>query len=256
MANDQHTILRVEENGIEYFTDKKTGECAVSIRGLARMCGVRINAIQNIIESADQQNPVKGLEGLAGKEVWLTNKIGKKNNATIKPIRSAIAIKIIRYYDRKGKPKAQATMDALAEIGIENYIQVKTGYTPSQYAAAPTSHEILNRILDAPRPWVRLYSPEFCKVVYKWYNYHFYWLYVYDILTAEEKCKHDRLNPVINGKRDVRIHQYLDQETKDRLEPYINRLTTLVETSTSRQDFETRYNRLNGLNQLGLPFAV
>lgn len=106
--------------------------------------------------------------------------------------------------------------------------------------------DILNRILDAPNPWERLYDPELCKQAFAWFGASFYWNYCYQWMTPEERCKVDRLNPVINGARSRKIHQYLEPETKKRLEPEIIKLGTLLATSDSKQRFLISYQRLHG----------
>ncbi|MEA5505956.1 hypothetical protein VB735_23125 [Halotia wernerae UHCC 0503] len=44
-------ILRQEIDGIEYFTVASTGESGMSQRGLSRLCGMQLRAIQNILEN-------------------------------------------------------------------------------------------------------------------------------------------------------------------------------------------------------------
>ena len=76
----------------------------------------------------------------------------------------------------------------------------------------------------------------------------------YDILTAEERCKLNILNPVnpTTGRRFEKIHQYLDDETKSRIYPKVCELHALLKASNSRQEFLMLIGRINGLDRLGL----
>lgn len=254
MANEIVTeILRTEENGIEYFTVVATGESAVSERGLAKMCGVNHKAIQYIFESLGEQKPLKTLENLMGQELYLANKIVKRGK-DIKPVKASVAAKIIRYYDRKGKSEAQASFDAIAEIGLTHFIQAKTGWVPEQYKAAPQAHQQINRILDQPDPWKRLFEKEFCDRVITWFGHQFYWDFVYCWMTPDERCKLNQVNPVrkeANGRCDrlYRIHQFVEEETKDRLHDEVVRLIAWVEASTSREDFLRLYGNAKGMGK-------
>jgi prophage antirepressor-like protein len=111
----------------------------------------------------------------------------------------------------------------------------------------------LDRILDTPSPWKRMYDKEACEKAFAWYGANFYWTYCYSWMTPGEQCKVNRLNPPINGKRDVAIHQFIDQDIRDRLTPHVTRLVDFLVSSTSKQDFETRMGRVFGSNQLELP---
>jgi hypothetical protein len=249
---DVTKVLRVMQDGIEFFVVEETGESAVSIRGLARMCGVRLNAIQYLLKTLDQQTAPKMLESLHGQDIYLTTKIVRKGKEVV-PIRSKIASAIIRYYDRQGNETAQASTDAFAEIGFESYVQGVVGYLPSQYTESTLEarHQI-TRLIREPNPWKRLYSAEMCGKIRRWYfPKNFFWKFAYSWMTQDEIDFLDAHNPVIDGiwQRENRIFQHLSEETRDRLAPEIAALCTLVESSTGRQDFETRWNQIHGADQ-------
>jgi prophage antirepressor-like protein len=117
---------------------------------------------------------------------------------------------------------------------------------------AIAAREKLDRILDTPCPWTRMYTKEACTKAFQWYGANFYWLYAYSWMTPEERCKLNRVNPVVNGDRNHRIHQDIEKETRDRLTPQMTRLVDFLISSTSKQDFETRMGRVFGTDQIEL----
>lgn len=248
-------ILHKSQDGIEFFLVLQNGKpigAAVSIRGLARMCGVALNAIQYLLKSLDQQTAPKTLETLYGQEFYMTTKIVRRNKE-VTPIRSKVAVAIIRYYDRLGYEQAQKSFDAFAEIGFDSYIQGAVGYLPDDYQESTRdSRYEITRLIKEPDPWKRLYSAATCEKVRSWYfPRDFFWKFAYEWMTPDEILFLNEHNPVIPGilQRGNRIHQHLSEETRDRLAPEISNLCILIETSTSKQDFETRYSRGKGYDQ-------
>lgn len=250
MTNDT-SILTANQ---EFFTIAATGESAVSIRGLGRMSGVP-NQTLSVWFKTDLAHPgtPEPLKVLQGKALYLPNEI-KVRGKVIKAIRSDIAASIIEYAAIDlGKPEARVALKSFIAIGLNSFIQGETGYLPEQYQEATRDprYEIKRLVRDA-NPWRRLYSKEVCGKARSWYfPRDFFWKFAYSWMTAEEIAFLNEHNPVIEGiwQRQERIFQFLSDETRDRLEPEIQSLCLLVETSTSRQDFETRYKRSIGLNQ-------
>ena len=78
MANDQYTVLRTEENGIEYFTIQETGESAVSVRGLAQMCGIPRNNLSRWLSNLSHSGVPKWLKSFADMDLYLSHEIKKK----------------------------------------------------------------------------------------------------------------------------------------------------------------------------------
>ncbi|WP_193200816.1 hypothetical protein [Nostoc sp. MG11] len=68
-------ILRQEIDGIEYFTIASTGESGMSQRGLSRLCGMQLRAIQNILENLTKNTAPQWLQNLVGRDLYLTKKI-------------------------------------------------------------------------------------------------------------------------------------------------------------------------------------
>ena len=94
-------------------------------------------------------------------------------------------------------------------------------------------------------------SVEFCDHVFKWFGSQFYWEFAYCFLTAAEVCKLNELNPPNKGDRKYRIHQYLEADTRKRLEPHVLQLIAICNASEDKQQFLTGYQRhFNKANQL------
>lgn len=244
-------ILSVNQ---EFFTIAATGESGVSIRGLSRLSGIPHQQLSRWFKNDLAHKSVpEALKSLLGKDLNLAHFV-RIRGGKIKPIRSFVAAKVIAYAAYKLElPQAVAVQDQLEAIGIDSFIQGATGYLPEQYQAATKDlrYEIQRLVRDA-NPWRRLYSKEVCDRIRSWYfPRDFFWTFAYAWMTQEEINFLNEHNPVIEGiwQRRDRIFQFLNDETRDRLEPEIAALCLLVETSTSRTDFETRYARHQGLDQ-------
>lgn len=129
-------------------------------------------------------------------------------------------------------------------------------FTPKTADAAIAQQQLKQqhtRILDVPDPWEALFEKKFCDRVFNWFGAGFYWTYAYCELTAEERCKIDRLNPPVGGVRPIKIHQYLNKEERDRMKPFLYVLLGLVNGAQTRCDFELGYAyQFGGNKQLRL----
>jgi hypothetical protein len=250
--NGAGTIVRVERNGIEYFTVKATGECGMSQRGLARAAGVSHSAIQKLEKNLATKAPSKRLERFVGKDLNLATTF-KKNGGDVAIYHVAFCSAVIKHYAYLGNEIAQSTDEATGEIGLTSYIQSVTGWLPAEFKAAPEAHDNLSRILDRPDPWKAFYEKDFCDQVFKWFGAKFYWDYIYNQFTPEEICKINLLNPPRNGVRPHKIHQFITPEIKKRLTPYIRELVTGIYYSPTKQDFIIGYGfHVGGNRQLRL----
>jgi prophage antirepressor-like protein len=123
--------------------------------------------------------------------------------------------------------------------------------TPQQAIAAIDK---LSQVADLASPWEKMWSRPVLDLVRKFYGNFcdktFWWKYIYDFLTPEERCKLDRINPVNTAtkQRKTRIHQWIETEgeIKDRLTEKVNEVQVLLRTSSTRSDFEARYQKLLG----------
>jgi hypothetical protein len=112
-----------------------------------------------------------------------------------------------------------------------------------------------NRILDKACPWDLMYQEELREKGFSWYGSQFYWTYFYAWMDAEEKAKHERSNPVINGRRKYKIHQWIEPTTRERLRDKARELGMLIRMSQNRIQFEKNFAALYGhgyQNDLGI----
>lgn len=115
----------------------------------------------------------------------------------------------------------------------------------------------LSAVANLASPWEKMWSTPVLDLVRKFFGNYcdktFWWKYIYNFLTPEERCKLDRLNPVnaVTNQRATRIHQWIEgeQEIKARLTEKVNEVQVLMRTSTSKQDFQARYARILGCDQ-------
>jgi hypothetical protein len=244
----------------ELFTIVATGESGVSLRGLSRMSGIPNQTLsvwfKTDLAHAGAPEPLKPL---AGKVLYLPNQV-KVRGKLIKPIRAEIAAEIIQYaaIDLQ-KPEAKKALRSFIAIGLDSYIQGETGFlaAANQQATRDARYEI-TRLVREPNPWKRLYSAETCGKIRSWYfPRDFFWKFAYGWMTQDEIDFLNEHNPVIEGiwQRRDRIFQMISQDTRDRLAPEIAALCTLVESSTCRTDFETRWRRIHGMDQQELFYA-
>ena len=208
----------------------------LSKRGTARLLKVSDTAINKVLQGANlfadlelQTIEVEGFEG-------------------------ANLIKLIKHFATSAKTKSETKLhcwdllEKMATVGAQLFIDSLAGVDPTQ-------RQLPCRILDQPTPWEQLYEVEFCDRVFKWFGAQFYWEFAYCFLTAIEICRLNELNPPNKGDRKYRIHQYLEPDTRKRLEPHVLQLIAICNASEDKQQFLSGYQRhFNKNSQLKLLF--
>jgi hypothetical protein len=132
------SILRFEQDGIEFYTVEETGKSGMSVRGVARLCGIQHRSVQVLLDSIlANKTRSKRLECLKNKDLyWLTDSV-----SGAKILRSNVCRVIVSYYafesDYKTE-KALFALDKFADMGIEGWIQGFTGWQPQLPAPQPT----------------------------------------------------------------------------------------------------------------------
>lgn len=134
-------------------------------------------------------------------------------------------------------------------------------FTPQTADAAIAQSQLkqeYSHVLDRPDPWKKLFDQEFCKQIYALGGPGFYWEFCYHWLTPTERCEIELKNPVLNGRRHDRIHQFFSEETKQRLRPYLAELAAVVATANGdKKAFWTGYRKhFKGITQLDIPFPL
>jgi P63C domain len=232
----------------------------MSQRGLSRLCGVQHRAVQKILENLANKTAPEWLQKLVGSDLYLTNKISVKGGETT-PIKSQVCWGILRLYERKGKLEAAIALDAIGAIGINSFIQAKTGWLPDQYQSSRKQRQEISRILETPQPWTRMFESEFEEHLARITKLHkthirngkFYWELVYNWMTPEEKARLDIVNPVLtNGRRKYKIHQMLSSQTKQRLTPHVTSVLILMKSANSVDELRRLVGRQYGVDQPNL----
>lgn len=101
-----------------------------------------------------------------------------------------------------------------------------------------------DRILDIPDTWEKFYEREFCDKVARWWRSpEFFWKYLYKFMTPEEQAHLDEVNPLEDGRRKYKVHQFIEPETKERLQRYADTLYGLVMGATTKSQFQHNFYR-------------
>ncbi|MCL6753373.1 hypothetical protein KBT16_21320 [Nostoc sp. CCCryo 231-06] len=164
---------------------------------------------------------------------------------------------IWRYFDKQGNPEAQNLIDALSEDSlISRFEQVWGESRPVEQRRVDDC-----RILDTPRPWTKMFETEFeCNLarITKLHkknirNGLYYWEFIYGWMTPEEKAKLDIVNPaLLNGRRKYKIHQMLEEGTKQRLSPHVTSIFILMKSANSVAELRRLVQRQYGVDQPNL----
>ncbi|MEA5606265.1 P63C domain-containing protein [Nostoc sp. UHCC 0252] len=164
---------------------------------------------------------------------------------------------IWRYFDTKGNAQARRLIDALSEDSlISRFEQVWGESRTIEQRRIDDS-----RILNTPRPWTKLFETEFEENLARISKLHkrhiqngkYYWEFVYNWMTPEEKAKLDIVNPILpNGRRKYKIHQMLSKETKERLSPHVISVLVLMKSANSVTELRRLVQRQYGIDQPNL----
>ena len=260
MADD---ILHHNENGVELFTVKATGESGMSQRGLARACGVDPKSIRKIEDALRTKEPSKWLKPLQGCH-WDLGTHGinvTKNGRAVRIYNARFCTAVIQHFAFSGRDAAQETLASIGEIGLTSFIQGKTGWLPEEYQTSKQARESINRIIDKRRPPHPLFGDENMNRIAKFLKVGrehpklalWMWRYIYCTFSAEEKAKLDLVNPVQpNGHRRNTIHQWIEQNATLAHKKHFDKVLTLVQIAQSEQDFTNLFARLDGVFQQSL----
>jgi hypothetical protein len=129
-------ITRVERDGVEFFTINATGESGMSESGLARLCGVAQQTVNELL-----QNWITGktrpecLKLFTDKDFRSQVRLQAQglNHATV--VGSEVCAAVIEYYAFESKRKTKEALFAFrkfARMGIQTWIQEITGWQTEQ----------------------------------------------------------------------------------------------------------------------------
>ena len=210
--------------------DHATGKTAVTRRGIARLCGAHLNAVQyqlSCIEKAtsesDQQKLPEILQTFAGQ--------GFKPDQQIPDV---LAAALIKYYAYQGKKEAQKVDAFLGAVGLRTVIQTSLGWSKIPSYVKPTASEWERRFEQPfytqlerltglkpqghkrPQLWAKLTKELFCD-----------WLPngVYEDLKRYQQA----------GDKNAKLHQYLGEDGVKVFTTHMEVLFTLMHAAQSTE---------------------
>jgi hypothetical protein len=254
MANiDDSAVVRFEENDVEYFTVKSTGESGMSQRGLSRMSGVPQKSLNRWFSDLSHPGVPKWLEPLQAMDLYLSHdKPIFKRGKEIKPIGAKASFKFISLVARNLKyDRAFETLDAIGEIGLTSFIQAKTGWLPEQYQASKQTRKYLDLIIStqADKTRVKHFDSDWIIEATRITGYHWQGMpmanfirkSVYDYLGCDVVARLCEVNPYSENKplkRDNYHYQHFHQEADELLlKRQIATVFDLMKMSRSQYDF-------------------
>ena len=130
------TITRVIRDDVEFFTIDATGESGMSESGLARLCGVTKQSVNELLRNMVSGNSGQnGLEPLHRKDLWCQARglsVSEKSKiSNLCVIRSEICAKVVKHYAFDSKhttATALVTYQNFATLGINSWIQQVTDW--------------------------------------------------------------------------------------------------------------------------------
>jgi hypothetical protein len=151
------SFTRVEQNGVEFFTETKTGIGKISETGLANLCGITQQSMSERIQQTSTGKSVpESLKEFSGLPIpsQVTLKIdGYSINVIL--FSADYCAAMIEYYafeSRHKTPEALFAYRKFAKMGIERWIQGITGWKPKVTAAELTEDTVIDFINDRLEP--------------------------------------------------------------------------------------------------------
>ena len=129
-------IIRVMEDGVEFFSVESTGESGMSQSGLAKLCGVTRQAIDKLLNSLSTSDCPEFLKPLQGKELTVTTSLKQYKNATI--VKDEVCAVILEWYafeSQRPNDTARYSYRKFAKLGIRSWIQTITRWESQQNQA-------------------------------------------------------------------------------------------------------------------------
>lgn len=164
------SIVREERDGIEFFTVEDTGESGMSVSGLAKLCGFSQQAVSRLLNQLTTGKAVKGLENFASVDFQLTTGTGKHNRKIVK---DSICAAVIGYYAiEHKKTEAMFSLVKFAAMGLREWIQDITGWTPERRSVIALFSDVVQR---EPLSWELHFSPSWIRNAERLTGYRWEW---------------------------------------------------------------------------------
>lgn len=168
-------IIRVVEDGVEFFSIESTGESGMSQSGLAKLCGVTRQAIDKLLNSLSTSDCPEFLKPLQGKELTVTTSLKQYKNATI--VKDEVCAVILEWYafeSQRPNDTARYSYRKFAKLGIRSWIQTITGWESQQNQALAQwqiarlgGKQTRRRLTDAIKAYIERH-PELSENNRKW----------------------------------------------------------------------------------------
>lgn len=110
-------IVRVVEDGVEFFTIETTGECGMSYSGLAILSGVNQSSISRLVSDLMQKKAPKRLQAWIGKDLHLMQEYTKRGGK-VKILRSDFCTAVIKHYALEGNEVAEYSLEKFADSDV------------------------------------------------------------------------------------------------------------------------------------------
>ncbi len=159
------SILRREENNVEFFTIQATGESGMSQSGLARLCGVKPHTVNQLLKSVITSSCPDFLKPLQCEELTLITSVHEFKNVTI--IKDSVCARILEWYafeSQRPTEKARQAFRQFAAMGIRVWIQSLTGWQNSVRLPIPETTSSQS-VPQSPKQPQALEDPEISPLI-------------------------------------------------------------------------------------------
>ena len=257
-------IVRVERDGVEFFTEIESGESGMSISGVARLCGVSHQAVSKVANLVATKNAPKRLKALESEKLWLQpgKIIGSAKVSRARILTSKACAAIIKHYAFEGRETAEFALDKFTTLGVDAWIQSITGWTQK---SADTTRYLTGVVLLEPKEWTLHYSAEWqieaCRLTGEDWKCirmgKFIKESVYAWMPAEVQEELDKVNPPNEtGRRPSKQHQHFSEDASPVLRKHIEEILILMKAANSMMEFREFMNRnFSGRYQLSLKMS-
>jgi phage antirepressor YoqD-like protein len=133
----QDVIKATDNYGVEYYTERKTGASGMSQSGLARMCNVYRNSIQNLLKLIDNTKAPKSLEHWHNAKLTIDNTAPQYDGRNPNIYKAEFCFDVIAHYADKGNETARNNERILGRAGATLFCQRMTGWNPSPFGQYP-----------------------------------------------------------------------------------------------------------------------
>lgn len=143
-------IVRVERDGVEFFTLTLTGESGMSISGLAQSCGVSKQSVSERLASGGEDYKL---------DTGRVSVSGKRGSFQVVIVRDTVCAEVIAHYAQQGKPEAIRSLIGFAAMGIRSFIHTQTGWTPNRRLTDAEIADIC--LLPTGRDWKKQFGDDY-----------------------------------------------------------------------------------------------